>query len=151
MFVIILILAVIIYLLLRPKPAEPEPDRVITRQNADIIEQDITKKVEKGYFQTHMNTTWVFNDGKSHSANAVVGNAEANNYPFYFEVMLSDTKEVIYKSPVLGIGDILEKFKLDKELTPGDYNAVCKYHLIDEEGEEVESNVGFNISIQVDN
>ena len=124
---------------------------VVNENNLKEIEEEINKKVAQGRFVTHMTMTWTFPNGRSASTNAVMGNSVNNNYPFWFEVQLADTKEVIYTSSLLPVGSQLAELKLDKPLEKGEYSAVVYIHMIDENNEPVESNMGFNIDLVVKN
>lgn len=124
---------------------------VMSASNLEDIKGNIKDKVEKGMFMTHMNTTWTFPDGKSPSDNAVMGNSAANNYPFWFTLDLADTDEKLYQSGLIPVGQQLGEIKLDKALKKGSYSAVVTIHMQDENGEEVESNMSFNVSLIVEN
>jgi hypothetical protein len=141
--------AVIIGILLLREPPEKAPGsvQVINKDNITKIESDVKDKVADGMFETHMNTTWEFPDGKSASNNAVMGNSAANRYPFWFTVALEDTNEIVYTSSTLPSGTKVEELKLDKELKKGTYPAVVSIHMVDDKGVEVESNMGFNITL----
>ena len=146
---IIICAAIIIgILLLRDKPEEITP--VANANNIEQIQGEIKDKVAKGMFMTYMNTTWSFKDGGSPSYDAVMGNSSANSYPFWFTVTLTDTNEVIYKSGLLPVGQQLSEIKFDKDLDKGTYPAVVNIQMVDENGEEVESNMGFNITLIVE-
>jgi hypothetical protein len=140
-------------LLLRKQPAATTMEiagaKVVDQSNLSTIKQDIEDKVAKGMFETFMNTTWSFPDGKSPSSDAVMGNSAANNYPFWFTVTLSDTQEIVYTSSLMPLGTQLEKIILEKDLEKGTYPAVVNIHMVDENGAEVESNMGFNITVIV--
>lgn len=129
---------------------KPEGTPVITEANVKEIQGEIQEKVAKGMFMTHMNTTWIFPDGKSPSSNAVMGNASGNNYPFWFTVSLPDTSEIIYESGLLPVGTQLAELKLNKDLGKGSYPAVVTIHMVDENGDEVDSNMAFNIKLEVE-
>jgi len=145
---IIICAAIIIgILLLRDKPEVITP--VATPGNLADIQGDIQDKVAKGMFMTHMNTTWTFTDGQSASDDAVMGNSSANTYPFWFTVTLSDTDEVVFKSGLLPVGQQLTEIKLDKDLDAGTYPATVNIQMVDENGEELDSNMGFNITLIV--
>ncbi len=135
--------------LLKDKPETVTP--VVTADNLTQIQGEIKDKVAKGMFMTHMNTTWNFPDGKAASSNAVMGNATGNTYPFWFTLTLADTDEAIYQSGLLPVGQQLSEIKLDKDLDKGTYPAVVNIQMIDENGEEMESNMGFNITLIVEN
>jgi hypothetical protein len=142
--------AVVIALLLRQEPA-PSGVPVIDGNNLNEIVSEIEEKVARGMFETHMNTTWNFPDGASASSDAVMGNAAANNFPFWFTVTLSDTGEIVYTSSLLPVGSALAEIVLDKDLDAGTYPAVVTFHMVDDAGEEVESNMGINIMLIVNN
>jgi hypothetical protein len=124
---------------------------VVDENNLADIQRELDEKVAKGMFETHMNTTWTFPDGESASIDAIMGNAPSNNYPFWFEVILSDTGETVYTSSLMPVGTQLQEIKLAQNLDQGEYPAVMTIHLIDEDGSEVESNMGFNITLMIKN
>lgn len=141
---------VAIVLLTRPKPIEPSTSGyVVDEGNFDHIQGEIKEKVANGMFETYMNTTWTFPDGKSASSNAVFGNGTSNNYPLWFEVALKDTNEVVFTSSTLPVGTAIKEIVLTQDLAKGSYPAVVKVHMVDDNGEPVDSNVGFNITIVV--
>lgn len=150
---VIVCAAVVITILLLRQPmsqeAIPSGVPIVNKNNLASIEDSIDEKVADGMFETHMNTTWEFPDGKSASSNAVMGNSASNRYPFWFTVTLDDTKEVVYTSSLLPLGTQLEEIKLNKELKKGAYSAAITIHMVDEKGVEVESNMGFNITLKV--
>lgn len=131
---------------LRPQPLGIP---VVDENNLADIERELEDKVAKGMFETHMTTQWTFPDGKSPALDAVMGNAPTNNYPFWFTVALASTGEEVYSSSLLPIGTELEEITLDKDLDAGNYAAVLTIHMVDENGEEVESNMAFNITLIV--
>lgn len=150
---VIVCAAVIIAIVLLRQPITPESVpggvAIVNQDNLARIESDIDEKVAKGMFETYMNTNWEFPDGKSASSNAVMGNSASNQYPFWFTVTLEDTNEIVFTSSLLPLGTKLQEVKLEKELKKGTYPAVVSIHMVDEKGVEVESNMGFNITLSV--
>ncbi|MDR1961319.1 MAG: hypothetical protein LBQ16_03460 [Gracilibacteraceae bacterium] len=124
---------------------------VVDESNINEITGEIKEKVARGMFETHMNTTWSFPDGASASGDAVMGNAASNNYPFWFTITLSGTNEIVYTSSLLPVGTQLAEIVLDKDLAAGTYPAVLTVHMVDEEGAEVEGNMGFGIALIIEN
>ncbi len=154
---IVLILAALIIIcaavvaavfLLRDKPEVITP--VMTEANLQEIKGEVRDKVAKGMFMTHMNTTWTFPDGQAASSNAVMGNSAANTYSFWFTVTVNDTGEEVYKSGLIPTGQQLGEIKLTKDLAKGTYPATINIQLVDENGEEIEDNMGFNITLEVE-
>jgi hypothetical protein len=124
---------------------------VINPDNLADVEADIREKVEKGMFATHMNTVWTFPDGKSPSDDAVMGNSGANSYPFWFEVTVDG--ETVFTSDLLPVGTQIKEIVLDKDLDAGEYAAVLSIHMVDDtnNNEPIESNMGFNITLFIQN
>jgi hypothetical protein len=101
-------------------------------------------------FECQMSMTWTFADGTSESNDAIVVNSKNNTYPFYFDVTLNDTDELIYSSPVVPVGSQLANIKLDKDLDPGEYKATVMYSLLEDvESQALKSQAGFVITINV--
>jgi len=162
---IIAIAVVAAVVLTRPKPSDNSPDNItdinsgykpignliVDEDNLAEIEREVSERVAKGRFETHMNTTWTFPDGKSASTDAVMGNSVNNNYPFWFEIVLPGTEEPIFTSSLLPVGSQLAEIKLDTPLEQGEYQATIYVHMVDENNEPVESNMGFSITLKVKN
>lgn len=130
------------------------PKNVMNEGNYKQIMEDMDERVQEGYFETYMNTDWTFPDGTSETTNAILGNSPNNKKPIRCEVLMKDTEEVLYSTDVLPVGTELPPFKLDVDLEPGTYNAVCMVYLLDEEedGSYTDySNAGFDVTITVEN
>lgn len=146
---IIICAAVIIAILLLRE--EPEGIAVANASNIEQIQGEVKDKVAKGMFMTHMNTTWSFKNGGSASYDAVMGNSSANTYPFWFTLTLADTSEVIYQSGLIPVGQQISEITLEKDLDKGTYPAVVNIQMVDENGKEMDNNMGFNITLIVEN
>jgi hypothetical protein len=144
----------LVLLLNKEEPPEEEPAtgaQVMTEANYRQIQEETQEKVARGMFATHFSTSWSFPDGKSASSNAVMGNSSANQFPFYFTVTLQGTGELVYTSGLLPVGTEIEELILDTELPAGTYPASLGIHMIDDEGEPVEGNTVFNITLEIEN
>jgi len=149
-------IGLLVFLLLRNNNGEdldeimiPGGNMVISSDNLDDIKQAITEKVERGMFSTYMNTTWTFPDSKSPSSDAVMGNSPNNNYPFWFSLAIGDDE--IYRSSLLPVGTQLKEVILTADLPPGTHNALMDINMVDENGEPVESNMKFAITLIIRN
>lgn len=169
--IIIAIAAVIIaYLLTRSDVVkdEPVPTAILNEENLSEITDGVREKVAKGMFTTYMNTVWTFPDGKSPSSNAVMGNSHSNNYAFWFTVTLAEEDEddssvakkdpnkpgpgdIVYTSVMMPVGSKLEEIILDEDLDAGEYSAYITIHMVDENDEEVDGNMGINLTLLVEN
>lgn len=141
---------IIIFLLTRPKP-EDDGLGVVTDDNLGYIGNQLAEKVDKATFQTYMNTVWKFPKGSEPSSNAVIGNSDSNNYAFYFTVVLDETGEELYESGLIPVGRTVASLKLDKSLPKGEYDATCLIQLVDVDGEPIESDLGFAVTLIVEN
>lgn len=120
----------------------------VDEASADDIMEEMANKVAEGMFECEMTMSWTFENAESASSNAYVANSENNLHTLYFDVYDNSTEELLYSSPMLPVGTELRDIKLEKKLPAGEYDAVVRYTLVDENYEEV-STVGFNITISV--
>jgi hypothetical protein len=117
---------------------------------AESVGHDMRESVAQGMFECQMSMNWTFPDGKSPSADAYVGNSTSNIYPIYFDVIMEDTNEVVYSSPVIPVGQNIAKFALDKELPAGSYRAKVMYTLVEDiETQNEISQAAFIVHIDV--
>jgi sensor domain CHASE-containing protein len=143
---VVIIVSVVIWLLLRPEA--DTSNMVVTAENADQIASDFEETVAEGMFNARMNNDWTFENSHATSTNAYVANSEMNSHIIYFEIILDDTNEVIYKSPNMAVNTKLQNLTLDCDLAAGTYGATCLYHLLNDDGSEY-SSVGVAITINI--
>ena len=149
------IVALVMVLNSRPEAAPEEPPRQRTVVvHEDTVEEQVQElinqpAVEPGYYNVSMTMDWVFPDGASPSSNAYVRNRDTNTNDVYFEIQLRDTRETIYESPIIPLGDYIDSVTLDKDLDAGEYRCIIVYHLVDENQREVSTlNMGLTITVE---
>jgi hypothetical protein len=134
------------------EPQNNSPRAVIVHEDTvgEQVERIIRQPpVEPGYYQASMTLDWVFPDGSSPSENAVVRNEENNTNDVYFDIMLRDSREVIYESPVIPLGSYIDNITLDKDLDAGTYRCIIVYHLLDENQKTISTlNMGLTITVE---
>ena len=167
--IIVLLLVVIILLLTRSKNNDVIPETqpvsesavednaneersVITAENAEEAVTEmlagLPANIPTSYTVTQ-NSDWNFPDGVSASSNAYVENDPSNETPVYFDIVVDETGETVYSSPVLELGAKLESIKLDKELPQGTYPCTMTYHLVDDQQNTLTTvSVGVNLVIE---
>lgn len=150
--IILLLLGVVIFLLLNKEEAAPKRNVVVMQDNVEEVVDELVQNeiTPPGQFNVKQTFDWVFPDGQSASTNAYVENAETNTNDVYFDIVLSDTGETIFESPILPLGSHLEAITLDKDLDPGNYDCVLIYNLVDE-NQRVLSSVKLRLKIIVEN
>lgn len=112
-----------------------ERNVIVNNDNAEELAGKLLdeERVPAGRYEVMMNTTWNFQDGKSASDDAYVGNVERNTNAVYFDLFRSDTDEVILASPIIPVGSRMDKITLDTDLAEGSYDCVCTYHVVDDD------------------
>jgi hypothetical protein len=152
--IVILALAGVIIYLVASKNKEPEQqvagvnteapreelkekrNVVVTSENVEDVLKEMSEAeyIEPGYFETSMTNEWHFADGKAISSDAYVANVANNTNDVYFDVVLADDEEkVVYASPVIPRGGVLDQIALDTQLEKGSYDCIMIYHLVDDD------------------
>jgi hypothetical protein len=138
-----------------PTEASAEPKKrevLITEENVqEVVEQmEEIEYVPPGYYTVTQNYEWHFPDGNSASTDAHVENLPENTNDVYFDLFLADDEDnPIYQSPVIPLGAVLEKFKLDTALEAGTYDCIMVYHLVDSNQDEI-STVSMTVTVIVE-
>lgn len=129
----------------------PAPGNVVIDEGnyADVI-AELDRKAKEGMFEVKMNSSWTFPDGKSASTDASVANSSANHKPFYFEVSVGETEEIIYTSPKVPVGSKVTGFALTKDLDAGTYDCVCTYHLLNDD-DTIATSASVTVTVVVEN
>ena len=147
----IVIIAIVALILIFARQTEPKRNVVVTPDNVDEILTDMNGQAKKpGTYEVTMNTTWNFDRGDKASSDAYVENSTSNTNAVDFDIVLSETGETIFKSPVIPVGSHLENITLDKVLEKGKHACVLTYHLLDDNG-TVTSKLNLNLTINVKN
>lgn len=142
----VLLIAVVAmaFAMTRTKPQEtaeePEKKDVITEENAEEIAEELLTVTPTNIPQSYtvtQNSEWHFPDGNTESTDAYVENDRENETPVYFDVIIDETGETVYSSPILSLGAKIENFKLDTPLGAGTYQCTVIYHLVDEDQNEL--------------
>ncbi len=141
------ILGIVIYKLVNKEEEVQRPERAVSE--GLVVGGSTNQKASEARFTTDMNMVWTFPSGSDTSNNAQIGNSKSNLYECYFEVYLDDEEQtLLYSSPVLPVGTRIDKLKLNQVLPDGSYEAICTFHLLDDEDSEVElGTVSFAVSL----
>jgi uncharacterized protein YxeA len=149
---LIIIIGAIAFFLVRGKDEDTKRNVVVTEENVDEIIENMADEeyIEPGYYSASMNTEWHFENGESVSKDAYVENLVENTNDVFFDVYLIDDEDKpILESPILPRGSRLEDIALDKDLSPGTYECIMVYHLVDEEQNTVSTlRVGLTIIVE---
>jgi hypothetical protein len=160
--VIAVLVGVVAVLLNRPDPAQvpaqtsqedaaPRRAVLVTEDNVQEAIVEVSRPVTAPTsYRVKMSATWTFNDGASASNDAYVENAQTNETPVYFDLILNDSGETVLESPVIPIGASMRDIKLDKALEAGTYPAVMVYHLLDE-NQNTLSTVRMGVTLVIEN
>lgn len=121
--------------------SEKERRAVVTAENVEEIAEELFTPTDNGdipqSYTVTQNSEWHFPDGSSASTDAYVENVRDNETPVYFEVIVDETQQVVYSSPVLELGASISDFSLDEPLSKGEYVCTVLYHLVDDDQNEL--------------
>lgn len=145
--VIIAAVFIIIRVLNKPEPVTGG-NLVVDETNLTSMSDDLRAQVEDGLFELNMNMIWHFPDGTSASSDAYVANSEVNRYAISFDILVDD--EILFTSTTIPLGSQIKDITLNKDLSAGTYPAVCRYHLLREDGTE-NSSVDINVTLEIEN
>lgn len=120
----------------------------LTQKSDEEIQEELNKKVEEGMINISMNTSPVFEDGKS-KGNLLIVNSEKNNYPQIVYIVRKDTNEEIYRSGGIPVGSKIEYAALDVDLPAGTYDCVAYFNNADPETGAILGTAGAEITITV--
>lgn len=137
----------------QPVEAEEQKEvkKVITPDTAEEVVDEIlaedTSNIPSSYTVTQ-NGTWTFQNGSAATEDAYVENDKENETPIYFDLIVDNTGQKIYSSPILELGAVLEGFTLDTPLEQGEYECTVEYHLVDENQKTLTTtNIGVKVIV----
>lgn len=146
---LVLVITVVAFAFSSPKEStEDKRDVLVTPDNVEEIIAEIKEPNPDSAYTASMNIDWYFEDGASPSSNAYIENAPENSRTVYFEVFLADSGEMVYSSPYIPVGSILEHPALTVDLDAGEYKAICVYHLVDDDNKEL-STVSVSVTLHI--
>lgn len=148
--------AAAMFVMMMNKPDASQADGVYTMDegNYQQIKDDMSERVQEGYFETYMTTDWTFPDGSSESTDAMLGNSPNNTKPIRCELLLDETGEKLFETKVIPVGALVSPIKLDKDLDAGTYDATCMIYLMNEKDDgtfEDYSSAGFRVTLIIEN
>lgn len=123
-------------------------DIVVTPDNVEEILEQMAESNPDTSYTASMNVDWYFADSSTPSDNSYVENAPENGRTVYFDILLASSNEMVYTSPYIPVGSRLESIALQSDLEAGDYEAVCLYHLVDDDNQEV-STVSVAVTLHI--
>ena len=121
---------------------------VVTEDNLQEIIDALNSPVEDGYFNVSQTVEWEFENGRAASSNARVRNVEDNTRTVYFDVTLNEDNRLVYTSPYIPLGEMIENFALHENLPAGVYPATVTYFLVDEDNNVV-TDLSLGVTITV--
>lgn len=118
--------------------------------NAKEIKMELQKKTDDSYMNYKINVNPVFKDAKS-VGNLMIENTNGNKGLLQVEIIDENTKETMYKSPVMSPNEHIQEDKLSKEFTKGKYPAIAYFRSYDPDTKQLMGEAGFKINITVQN
>lgn len=151
-YILIIILFILLFLMRCTCGSDMKKGTINMEQpksRADL-QKDVDESVLNGMFNVFMNTTPVFEDGKS-KGNLLIQNVETNKAPVIVEIYNKVDNKLIYKSDELPAGYKIEQGRLLMDLDKGIYDCVARFRVLDAETKETKNIIGLNVTITVKN
>ena len=120
----------------------------LEHKSDEEIQAELNQKVEEGMINISMNTTPVFETGKS-KGNLLIVNSEVNNYPQIVYIVRKDNNQEIYRSGGIPVGSKIEYAALDVDLPAGTYDCVAYFNNADPDTGAILGTAGAEITITV--
>jgi len=99
-------------------------------------------------YTVSLTTHWVFETWNTPSHTASVDNLASNSRTVYFDVVLDETDELVYTSPFIPLGEVLEDFALDTYVPAGEHIATVTFVLVDDDHEFV-ADVSVSVTLTI--
>jgi len=113
------------------------------------IEAMLNQIVEEGMFNISIAPVIVFENAQA-QGQARIENVPANHYNMSVSISLDQTGETIYESKGIRPGQYIEYITLQKELSPGEYDATAMFTAYDAENLSKQGQVAVKITIIVE-
>lgn len=123
-------------------------DDSVTDEKTESVVSDLNKQVEDGMITMSMNAEPSFENGSA-KGNLLIENDKSNKHPQVIQIYRNDTKELIYTSSMLPVGQFINEDTLDVKLSKGDYKCTAYFNAVDEKTGEKLGTSGANITIHI--
>lgn len=123
-------------------------DDSVTDEKTESAVSDLNKQVEDGMITMSMNAEPSFENGSA-KGNLLIENDKSNKHPQVIQIYRNDTKELIYTSSMLPVGQFINEDTLDVKLSKGDYKCTAYFNAVDEKTGEKLGTSGANITIHI--
>lgn len=120
----------------------------VSDSKLESTKSDLNKQVEDGMITISMNSSPVFEDGSA-KGNLLIENDKGNKHPQVVQIYRDDTKELIYTSGMIPVGQFLNEDTLDVKLSKGEYKCTAYFNAVDEKTGEKLGTSGANIIIHI--
>ncbi|MDE6357252.1 MAG: hypothetical protein K2L15_01535 [Eubacteriales bacterium] len=155
--IIILLLILIAFLFISRNPKEVSRLQrdldalagVLPGKSLEEIQRLLNEKVEEGMVNVSINPEPTFANGRAEGSLGIE-NIPGNHYALQVDIQLNDTGEVVYQSGLLDPGFYINKVKLNKNLSKGDYPATAIFtaYYVDEQ-DEVLAKVNVDMTLHI--
>lgn len=123
-------------------------DDSVSDEKTESAVADLNQQVEDGMITMSMNADPSFDNGSA-KGNLLIENDKSNKHPQVIQIYRNDTKELIYTSSMLPIGQFINEDTLDVKLSKGDYKCTAYFNAVDENTGAKLGTSGANITIHI--
>lgn len=157
LYVIIILLLILIVFLFKDKDSELTKLQrdlnalagILPGKSLQEIQQLLNEKVQEGMVNISINPEPKFANGRA-EGNLAIENIPGNHYALQVDIQLNDTGEIVYQSGLIDPGFYINRAKLNKNLSKGDYPATAIFtaYYVDEV-DEVLAKVNVDITLHI--
>ena len=129
-----------------------EGNGVVALDEGDFVKtmEEMIRQAEEGMVDLRYKKVAESNDGVNF--NCYIGNSENNIHDMYFNIYLDDELEQqILLTGLVPPGSMIEEFKSEVHLDPGDYEAILVFTTVDDDHATMLGQVLVSISLVVNN
>ncbi|MGN0499177.1 MAG: hypothetical protein ACI4F6_08995 [Acutalibacteraceae bacterium] len=123
-------------------------DDSVSDEKTESAVADLNQQVEDGMITMSMNADPSFDNGSA-KGNLLIENDKINKHPQVVQIYRNDTKELIYTSSMIPVGQFINDDTLDVKLPKGDYKCTAYFNAVDENTGEKLGTSGANITIHI--
>ena len=120
----------------------------IQRLSEEEIQAELSRVIEEGMFNISIASAIVFESPEG-EGEARIENIAANHYHMQVDILLDDTREVVYSSNLIRPGFSIENIKLTRPLEPGEYSATAIFSAITQEEMQLFGQAGAQVKLYV--
>ncbi|WP_188208316.1 hypothetical protein [Alkalibacillus aidingensis] len=114
--------------------------------NSEEVKSELQERTDESYMNFRVNSNPYFPESDS-KGSLMLENKEENSHGVQVIIEMEDDE--VYKSPLIKPGQSIQETKLDKEIEPGEYEAIAYFDTYDLENKKKKGRSGVKINLTI--